>query len=127
YHNFKFMGQFQAHGYYEETNANVPYSIPNVGYRIVRIVQNEKLNNDEDCFELARYETYGTTAKQDTISLECMIIPFLEPGQKVQYTTYSTGESDEWIVKSFSWNTESGTMSVALYRFLEDYSYVQNN
>ena len=127
YHNFYLMGQYQAHGYYEETDVNVPYSVPNVGYKIPKVIENTKLYSDEVCNSQAQYETYQTTAKQDTISLTMMIIPFIEPTQKFKYTSLNSGETDEWIIKSFSWSTLEGTMTVELYRFLQDYSYVYNN
>lgn len=125
--NFYCMGQFQCHGYYEETSSDVPYSIPNVGYKILNIIENDKLFSDEICDEQARYETYQTTAKQDTLNVSCLIIPFLEPTNKIKHTTLSTGDEDEWIVKNFSWSTNSGVMSLTLYRFLQGYEYVVNN
>lgn len=125
--NFQLQGQYQAHGLYEETNPNVPYSIPNVGYKIPRVLEMTQLCTDALCQSQAEYETYKTTAKQDSITLNMMIIPFLEPGQKLEYTPLHADHPDEWIIKNLSWSTFTGTMSVSIYRFLEDYSYVVNN
>lgn len=124
YPNFYLLGQYQAHGYYEETDANVPYSIPNLGYKAVRVIENTDLYCDEVCINQAKYETYKTTAKQDSISLTMMIVPFLEPNQKLSYTPYMGTETSEWIIKNMSWSTMSATMTLNAYRFLEDYSYV---
>lgn len=127
YPNFYLLGQYQAHGYYEETNVNVPYSIPNLGYKAVKVIENTELYSDEVCLSQAKYETYQTTAKQDSISLTTMIIPFLEPNHKIEYTPFMGTEKAEWIIKKISWSTMSGTMSLDMYRFLEDYSYVCDN
>ena len=124
YPNFYLMGQYQAHGYYEETNVNVPYSIPNLGYKSVQVIENTDLYSDEICLNQAKYETYKATAKQDSISLTMMIVPFLEPNQKISYTPYMGTETSEWIIKKMLWSTSSATMSLSAYRFLEDYSYV---
>lgn len=124
YLNFYLMGQFQCHGYYEENSPAVPYSIQNLGYKNVKVIENDKLYTDEYCQSQALYETYQTTAKQDSISLSSMIIPFLEPNHKFLYTPYINGETTEWIIKSISWSTMSGVMNIEAYRFLEDYSYV---
>lgn len=126
YHNFYLLGQFQAHGYYEETNDESPYSIKNLGYKAVRVIENSNLFCDEVCQTQAEYETYKTTAKQDSISLQTMIIPFLEPNQKLRYTPFMTGEVGEWIIQRMSWNTMSGVMSLELFRFNEDYEYVND-
>lgn len=127
YPNFYLLGQYQAHGYYEETDINVPYSIPNLGYKAVKVIENTDLYSDEVCLNQAKYETYQTTAKQDSISLTTMIIPFLEPNQKLEYTPFMGTEKAEWMIKKISWSTMSGTMSLDMYRFLEDYSYVCDN
>lgn len=124
YPNFYLMGQYQAHGYYEETNENVPYSIPNLGYKSVKVIENTDLYSDEICLNQAKYETYKTTAKQDSITLKMLIVPFLEPNQKISYTPYMGTETSEWIIKKMSWSTTDATMSLSAYRFLEDYSYV---
>jgi hypothetical protein len=126
YPNFYLLGQYQAHGYYEETDPNVPYSIPNLGYKAVKVIENTDLYCDEVCINQAEYETYQTTAKQDSISLTMMIVPFLEPNQKLEYTPYMGTETSEWIIKKMSWSTMSATMTLEAYRFLEDYSYVYN-
>lgn len=122
--NFYLLGQYQAHGYYEETDLNVPYSIPNLGYRAVQVIENTDLYCDEVCINQAQYETYKTTAKQDSITLNCIIIPFLEPNQKISYSPFMGEGEAEWIIKKLSWSTMSGTMTLEMYRFLEDYSYV---
>lgn len=123
--NYYLMGQYQAHGYYEETNVNVPYSIVNLGgKKIVNVIEEESLYSDELCYNQAQYETYKSTAKQDSISLATVIIPFLEPSQKIKYTPLASERTDEWIIKSLSWSTKIGVMSIEMYRFLEDYSYV---
>lgn len=121
YHNFYLMGQYQAHGYYEETDPEIPYSVPNIGYKITKVIDNDKLISDELCESQAQYETYNTTVKQDSVSLEMMIVPFLEPTQKIRYTLSSTGETAEWVIRNLSWSSQNATMSVTLYRFVEDY------
>ena len=109
YHNFYLMGQYQAHGYYEETDPEIPYSVPNIGYKITKVIDNDKLISDELCESQAQYETYNTTVKQDSVSL------------KIRYTLLSTGETAEWVIRNLSWSSQNATMSVTLYRFVEDY------
>ena len=98
----------------------------------MKIIEKDELPSDAYCYNQAKYETYKTTAKQDTLSLTTIVIPFLEPGQKIKYAPYSyyqdgedrTLNAIEWVIKSLSWSTQSATMQMELYRFNEAYSYV---
>ena len=63
---------------------------------------------------------------RDTITLSLFIIPWMEVGQKIKYTSKTTGETNQYIVKDFSWSSLDGTMSLTLYKFLESFSYVYN-
>lgn len=119
------LGQYQAHGYYEELSPSCPYSITNLGYKILHSLSMDHLYSDELCYNQAEYETYKTTAQKDTLTLSCIIIPFLEPHQKLEYTPKSSGVTAQYMVKSFSWDTKSGLMNLVLYRFSEDFSYVK--
>ena len=74
----------------------------------------------------------------DTISLKTLVIPWLDVNMKVEYVPYSLEDKNmdmrrveskkkyQYIVKSFSWSTGDGTMSLVLYRFSEDFSFVYN-
>lgn len=117
-------GKTQAYGIYEEKSKNCPFSTTNLGYKIVKRISKEKLFSDDLCYNQAEYETYYTTAMMDTITLTSIIIPWLTVNEKVQYTSQVTGKTEQYIIKSISWNSMGGTMSLNMYRFLEDFQYV---
>lgn len=118
--NFVLLGVHQAKGYYEEWDKNIPYSIPNVGYTIVNKQEFPNLYCDELCYNQAEYITYNSTAKQDTLTLNTIIIPFLEPSKKIRYSpiSYVNNIEIEWVIKKISWSSLKGTMSINMYRFL---------
>lgn len=120
------MGQYQAHSVYEETNIECPFSTTRLGYKIVNRVNYDSLYSDNLCYNQAEYLTYQSTAMRDTITLSLFIIPWMEVGQKIKYTSKTTGETNQYIVKDFSWSSLDGTMSLTLYKFLESFSYVYN-
>lgn len=124
--NFYLLGQYQAYGYYEETSRDYPYSITNLGYRILNVIDKPELYSDDLCQNQAEFETYQTSIKKHTLNLATIIIPFLEPNQKIEYRSKSTGLTEYYMIKDFSWRTMDGTMSITLYKFNEDYSYVYN-
>lgn len=132
------LGQYQCHGIYEEKSADCPYSTTNLGYIIKRSVDYSNLSDDAACYNQAEYLTYKSTAMLDTISLKTLVIPWLDVNTKVEYVPYSLEDKNmdmrraeskkkyQYIVKSFSWSTGDGTMSLVLYRFSEDFSFVYN-
>lgn len=119
------LGQYQCRGIYEETSDSCPFSIQKIG-RIVRSLNYESLSDDAACYNQAEYLTYQTTAMMDTITLTVLVIPWLEVNQKIEYTSKLSGEKSQYIIKSLNWATGDGTMSLVLYKFLEDFSFVYN-
>lgn len=120
------LGQYQCYGRYAETNLECPFSINNLGYEITNKVEYDQLYSDDLCYNQAEYLTYQSTALQDMLNLECLIIPWLNVNEKIKYTSKQTGETNQYMIKSFSWNSLSGTMSMTLYKFLESFEYVKN-
>ena len=120
---FYYNGQTQAYGYYEETNPDCPFSTVNVAKNVKRIIK-ETLFSDDLCYNQAEYETYKTCAMMDTITLTMVIVPWLEVNQKVEYTSKLTGETNQYIISNISWSSLDGTMTLNMYKFLEDFSYV---
>ena len=63
----------------------------------------------------------------DTVNLTTLVIPWLDVNMKIEYKPHNLGKDDpanQYIVKSFSWSVGNGTMSLVLYKFLEDFSFV---
>ena len=120
------LGQFQCYGRYEENSPSCPFSIPNLGYEIVKSEDCSGLSDDAACYNQAQYDTYKTTAMMDTISLEMQVIPWLEVNTKWEYTPQHSRQTGQYIVKSFHWSVGTGTMNVTLYKFSEDFSFIYN-
>lgn len=118
-------GQTQAYGYYEETNPDCPFSTVNIKKNVKRIIK-ETLFSDDLCYNQAEYETYKTCAMKDTITLTMLIVPWLEVNQKVSFTSKLTGITEQYMISNISWSTLDGTMTMSMYKFLEDFEYVKN-
>lgn len=118
------LGQYQCYGIYRETNPDCPFSVENLKYEILNRVDYENLYSDDLCYNQAEYLTYQTTALQDTINLNLFIIPWIEVNQKIEYTSKETGETNQYMIESVNWSSLDGTMSMALYKFRESFSYV---
>jgi len=132
------QGLTQAYGYYVENNPDCPFSFKSLGYLIPQRINAEALGNDAQCQARAERLTYESCAMLDTISLEALVIPWLDVNKKISYISQfdsdreklvkkSDKELPQYIIKSFSWQTMSGTMSLTAYRFRSNYNYVLNN
>lgn len=119
------LGQYQCYGKYKEESPSCPYSTVNIG-EVGKSVQYDSLTDDAACYNQAQYLTYKTTAMMDTITLTTQMIPWIEINQKVEYTSHLSNETNQYIIKSFNWTTGDGTMTLVLYKFIEDFSFVYN-
>ncbi len=120
------LGQYQCYGKYVENSKECPFSVQNLGYEIMQSLDYSGLSDDAACYNQAEYLTYASTAMMDTVTLTTTVIPWLEVNTKVSYTPHYNGETNQYIVKNFSWSTGTGTMTLTLYKFLESFSFVYN-
>ena len=74
-------------------------------------------------YERARYENWLRCRLQDTVTIELILIPWININQKIQYTSPITGEVGTWIVQSISYNFENWTMDVTASRFYPYYPW----
>ncbi|MBS6645434.1 MAG: DUF5048 domain-containing protein [Clostridiaceae bacterium] len=118
------LGQYQCYGKYIENSDECPFSVKNLGYEIMNAVDYESLSDDAACYNQAEYLAYTSTAMMDTITLNTIVIPWLEVNTKIRYTPKYNHETNQYIIKNFSWSTGSGTMTLTLYKFLESFSFV---
>lgn len=118
------LGQYQCYGKYVENSDECPFSVKNLGYEILQAIDYENLTDDAACYNQAEYLTYTTTAMMDTITLNTLVMPWLEVNTKVSYTPKYNNTTNQYIVKSISWSVGTGTMTLVLYKFLESFSFV---
>lgn len=116
-----YAGMYQVIGYCENNNPNSPFAIDKIGYRL-----QVKTGGDYDNIptttlaqERAEYENWLVSRLTDSISLELVIIPFLEVNQKIQYKKLSDGSVDSYIIKSLSYSYTDGTMNMTMNKFYE--------
>lgn len=73
--------------------------------------------------ERAAYENWKSTRLQDTITLNMIIVPWLDVNRLVEYTSPMTGETMKAIVDSIDFKPTSGTMTVQLTKFYPYYPF----
>lgn len=108
-----------------------PFSIEKIGRRN-RIYSGGDYDNiytDDLALQRAEYENWKSCRLTDAISVEMIMIPWLDVNKKVGYTVRSgrVGEKHEpaeYIVKEISMSLGTGTMSVSMQRFYPYYPYI---
>lgn len=141
---FEYQGQYQVHAVameveaepsadvkasYEEqfgtknisymVNPESPFCVEKIGMKLQGLSGGEfdAIYSDPVGAENARYQNWQKTRLQDRISLEMLDIPWLDVNVKFEYTSYITGQTAQYIVKSISGSATGGTMTVEAIKF----------
>lgn len=116
-----YAGMYQIEGYCENNDENSPFAIDKIGYRlqIKSGGEYDNITTSSLAKERAEYENWLVSRLTDTITLETVIIPFLEVNQKIQYRKLSDGSIDSYIIKSLSYSFTEGTMTITMMKFYE--------
>lgn len=91
----------------------------------------DKLVGNDKCLSMARYELYKKRRISETLTVTLLDRPMpmmyqfkshvLNVGQKVEYTSIVTGETNMYILREFSNDLKSFTITLTLDRFYEFY------
>lgn len=116
-----YAGMYQIEGYYENNDPDSPFAIDKIGYRlqIKSGGEYDDITTSTLAQERAEYENWLVSRLTDSITLETVIIPFLEVNQKIQYKKLSNGSVDSYIIKSLSYSYTEGTMTITMNKFYE--------
>ena len=86
----------------------------------------EAIYTTQLAYERASYENWKVCRRQDTIEIECILIPWIDVNSKIQYTSPVSGELGTWLVKSISYDFSNWTMTVNASRFYPYYPFYEN-
>lgn len=116
-----YIGKYQIEGYVENNDENSPFAISKIGYRLQVLSSGvyDNITSSTLAQERAEYENWLASRLTDSITLETVIIPFLEVNQKIQYRKLSDGSIDSYIIKSISYSFTEGTMTMTMSKFYE--------
>ena len=74
-------------------------------------------------FERASYENWLKIRVQDTVTIEMMLIPWMDVNQKISYTSPVSGEVEVLIVQAISYDFSKWTMTVKGQKFYPYYPW----
>ena len=125
---WNWLGHLQAYGFAEDENPDSPFYVEGTVGRIHAVYFDGDYANclsDSLCKQRALFELWQHTNLNDTITLTCVPIPWLDVNIKVQYTSQRTGETHEYIIKSINFGLAAGdTMTITMSRFYPEWPYL---
>lgn len=118
----------QIKGEAKDENPESPFAISKIGdwVDVKSDAEYEKIFSNDYARQRAEYELYLATRLNDTVSLECVTIPWLEVNTKISYTPYGKDKAQEYLIKSISLEAASGTSSIELMRFYPEFPSIIN-
>lgn len=100
-------------------DANSRYCIERIGEVRKKFSGNNYANLESDSLaaDYAKAKLNQLCRRSTSLSLEMLIVPWLDVNQKIEYKPHNSNEVKTYIIKSISGDLLSGTMSVSLMDF----------
>ena len=114
------------------TQANPRFTIEKIGRRnqVCSGSEYEMYTTDESTMQCAEYMLWKYGRLTDSVTVECLLVPWLEVNQKISYVPHyidTKGEPLEFIIKKISISLGEGTMTLTLSRYYPYYPYIVQN
>lgn len=114
------------------TQANPRFTIEKIGRRnqVCSGSEYEMYTTDESTMQCAEYMLWKCGRLTDSVTVECLLVPWLEVNQKISYVPHyidTKGEPLEFIIKKISISLGEGTMTLTLSRYYPYYPYIVQN
>lgn len=81
----------------------------------------------DQAMDCAEYMLWKGSRLTDSVTIECLLVPWLDVNQKVSYVPKyinTNGEAFEYLIKSISISLGEGTMSLTLSRYYPYYPFI---
>lgn len=121
---YQYLGMYQIEAYTEDRLSDSPFSIDKIGLRLQVLTGGEydDITDIELCQQRADYENWLAGRFNDSLTLETVLIPFLEGNQKITYRSKMNGQIASYIIKSISFNiSNEPTCSLTMSKYYDLY------
>lgn len=131
--------KYNCHNISYAVNPDSPFTVEKVGERVMVCSGEdyEVIEDDWTAMQRAEYELWKSTNLQYTLTLETLLIPWLDVHQKICYESpfdkmkrqeqglpVRTDEDCQYIIKRINMSLSNGTMSLELTRFYNEYPWI---
>lgn len=118
-----YQGQYQVEALYKNEDEGTAFCVQKIGERLQVLSGGEfdDITTDSLAMENASYQTWQKSRLNETITLECIDIPFLEVNTKVEYKPMNSGSVEYYIIKRIQESFMQGTMTIEMMKFYRLY------
>ena len=128
---WNWLGHLQAYGYAEDDNPGSPFYINGTVGQIRVPVYGGGYGNcysDDLAQQRAEYELWLHTNMNNTIQLNCIVVPWMNVNILIQYTSFRTKQTNQYIIKSINFGlSPSDTMTLSMIQFYPQSTAIVNN
>lgn len=125
---WRWLGHLQAYGMAQDINPDSPFYVSGtVG--IIRLPlyggDYENCLTDDLALQRAKYELYLHSQMQDSLTLSCVSVPWLDVNTLVEYTSLRNNITSQYIIKSISYGFDvDDYMEVNMIKFYPEYAEI---
>lgn len=118
-----YQGQYQVEALYKNEDEGTAFCVQKIGERLQVLSGGEfdDITTDALAMENASYQTWLKSRLNETITLECIDIPFLEVNTKVEYKPMNSDGLEYYIIKKIQESFMQGTMTIEMMKFYRLY------
>lgn len=118
-----YQGQYQVEALYKNEDEGTAFCVQKIGERLQVLSGGEfdDITTDSLAMENASYQTWQKSRLNETITLECIDIPFLEVNTKVEYKPMNSDSVEYYIIKRIQESFMQGTMTIEMMKFYRLY------
>ena len=128
---WNYLGHLQAYGYAEDDNPQSPFYINGTVGKIRLPLYGGEYENcysDDLAQQRAEFELWLHTNMNNTIQLNCTVVPWMNVNILVQYTSFRTKQTNQYIIKSINFGlSPSDTMTLSMIQFYPQSTAIVNN
>lgn len=122
---WRWLGHLQAYAVVQDTNPRSPFYI-NGSVGVIRLPlyggDYDNCMTDDLALQRAKYELYLHSQMQNSITISCVTVPWLDVNTLVEYTLNKNNQKDKYIIKSISYGFDvDDYMQVNMIKFYPDY------
>lgn len=122
---FRWLGHLQAYAVIKDENPESPFYV-NGSVGIIRLPlyggDYDNCITDDLALQRAKYELYLHSQMQNSITISCVSVPWLDVNILVEYTLNRNNQKDKYIIKSISYGFDvDDFMQINMIKFYPDY------
>lgn len=123
---WRWLGGLQAFSEVKDENPDSPFYVGgSIGEIRLPLYGGDYDNciTDNLAYQRAKYELYQHTNMQNTLTLNCAPVNWLDVNTLVEYTLQRNGETNQYLIKSFSFGFDiDDTMSITMIKYYPEYA-----